>query len=130
MTREAAIDRAHRYFDDSHGYWSDLARRVSIPTESQNPESLKILYKYLDDEMRNSFEAMDYTCKVYDNPIDGMGPVLLATRIEDENFPTLLGYGHGDVVRGYEGQWANGKRHGRGTQHPRTNHLHRQPKTR
>ena len=91
MTREAAIDRAHSYFDDSHGYWSDLARRVSIPTESQKPESLKLLYQYLNDEMRNSFEAMDYTCTIYDNPMNGMGPVLLATRIEDENFPTLLG---------------------------------------
>ena len=109
MTREAAINRAQRYFDDSHGYWSDLARRVSIPTESQKPESLKILYQYLNDEMRNSFEAMDYTCKIYDNPMDGMGPVLLATRIEDESFPTLLGYGHGDVVRGYEGQWAKNR---------------------
>ena len=81
-------------------------RGAFLPTESQKPESLKILYQYLNDEMRNSFEAMDYTCKIYDNPMDGMGPVLLATRIEDETFPTLLGYGHGDVVRGYEGQWA------------------------
>ena len=32
-----------------------------------------------------------------------MGPALLAARIEDGNLPTILGYGHGDVVRGQEG---------------------------
>ncbi|SVE60045.1 uncharacterized protein METZ01_LOCUS512899, partial [marine metagenome] len=39
-------------------------------------------------------------------PIDGMGPVLLAHRHESDDLPTILGYGHGDVVRGQEGQWA------------------------
>ena len=35
MTREAAIARAEAYFD-SGAYWADLARRVAMPTESQN----------------------------------------------------------------------------------------------
>ena len=107
MTREAAINRALAYFDDEKGYWTDLARRVAIPTECQKAERQPELYQYLDTEMRPGFEAMGYECRVYDNPIEGMGPVLLANRHESDDLPTVLGYGHGDVVRGQEGQWAN-----------------------
>ncbi len=109
MGRDAAIDRALVYFDDEDGYWSDLARRVAIPTECQKPDRTPELYQYLEQEMRPAFEAMGYTCAVYDNPVDGLGPVLLATRMEDESLPTVLGYGHGDVVRGHEGRWAEGR---------------------
>ena len=35
--------------------------------------------------------------------------MLLATRIEDAGLPTILGYGHGDVIRGLEEQWTKGK---------------------
>ena len=37
MTRATAISRAEAYFD-SGAFKADLARRVAIPTESQNPE--------------------------------------------------------------------------------------------
>ena len=37
MTRDAAIARAEHYFDSGE-FSADLARRVAIPTESQNPE--------------------------------------------------------------------------------------------
>ena len=106
MTRDAVIARAHAYFDDADGYWADLARRVAIPTECQKPERLPVLYQYLEEEMRPCFEAIGYTCRVYDNPMEGMGPALLATRTEDKSLPTILGYGHGDVVRGHEGRWS------------------------
>ena len=45
MTRDAAVERALEYFDDGR-YMDDLARRVAIPTESQNPERLPDLYRY------------------------------------------------------------------------------------
>ncbi len=35
--------------------------------------------------------------------------MLLATRIEDPGLPTVLGYGHGDVIRGLDDQWTKGK---------------------
>ncbi|MDP6390373.1 MAG: M20 family metallopeptidase [Alphaproteobacteria bacterium] len=104
MSRQNAIDRALAYFDDGR-YFDDLARRVAIPTESQNPDRVPDLYRYLSDEMQPAFEVMGYTCQTYDNPLEGKGPVLLATRTEDDSPPTILGYGHGDVVRGQEGQW-------------------------
>ncbi len=59
--------------------------------------------------MAPSFARMGFTTRIYDNPLPGQGPVLLATRIEDARLPTVLGYGHGDVIRGLEDQWTKGK---------------------
>jgi acetylornithine deacetylase/succinyl-diaminopimelate desuccinylase-like protein len=107
MSRTQAIDRAAAMYDDGR-YLEDLRRRVAIPTESQNPERVPELYRYLTQEMQPAFEALGYSCRIFDNPFDGIGPVLLAQRIEAERLPTVLGYGHGDVIRGYEQQWRDG----------------------
>ena len=43
---------------------------------------------------------------VMDNPSpDGDWPLLVASRCEDEPFPTVLLYGHGDVVDGEPENW-------------------------
>ncbi|MCL4768496.1 MAG: M20 family metallopeptidase [Hyphomicrobiaceae bacterium] len=108
-SRTGAIARARRYLE-SGAFESDLARRVAHRTESQLlPASLPHLETYLSDEMQPAFARMGFTCRVYPNPIAGQGPVLLATRMEDSRLPTVLGYGHGDVIRGLEGQWTMGK---------------------
>ena len=62
MSREAAIARAAGYFD-SGGFKADLARRVAIPTESQNPERAADLARYLDAEMKPAFEALGMTMR-------------------------------------------------------------------
>jgi acetylornithine deacetylase/succinyl-diaminopimelate desuccinylase-like protein len=108
LSRAAAIEGALAYFDDEAGYFADLAKRVAVPTECQEPERLPDLYKYLGDEMSPAFEDMGFDCAIYDNPVEGLGPVLLATRTEDAALPCVLGYGHGDVIRGYEAQWRDG----------------------
>ncbi|MGQ0662348.1 MAG: M20 family metallopeptidase [Pseudomonadota bacterium] len=107
MTRAAAIERELRFFDDGH-FLDVLGRRVAVPTESQNPDRLADLRRYLVAEIAPAFEAMGHTCAIFENPIAGGGPVLLAWRIEDVQLETILGYGHGDVMRGYEGQWRKG----------------------
>ncbi len=107
MSREAVVAAAHAYFDDGK-FVDDLARRVAIPTESQKNDSQAALRGYLDDEMIPAFEAMGHECQVFNNPVEGKGPVLLATRMEDSSLPTVLGYGHGDVVRGLADQWYEG----------------------
>jgi acetylornithine deacetylase/succinyl-diaminopimelate desuccinylase-like protein len=56
-----------------------------------------------------AFQRMGFTTHIYDNPLRGQGPVLIASRIEDAVLPTVLGYGHGDVIRGLEDQWTKGK---------------------
>ncbi|MEL6374735.1 MAG: M20 family metallopeptidase [Pseudomonadota bacterium] len=107
-TRAGAIARVRAYLDDG-SFERELATRVAHRTESQLlPASLPALHAYLSEEMVPAFEAMGFTCTIFDNPIDGQGPVLLAHRHEDDTAPTVLGYGHGDVVRGQEELWTKG----------------------
>lgn len=108
-SRAGAIERVRSYIE-SGAFEADLARRVAHKTESQLlPESLPHLEAYLREEMEPAFKRMGFTCRVYPNPVPGQGPVLLATRIEEPGLPTVLGYGHGDVIRGLDEQWSKGK---------------------
>jgi acetylornithine deacetylase/succinyl-diaminopimelate desuccinylase-like protein len=107
MSRAAAIQQAERYFDEG-GFFTDLARRVAIKTESQNPARGAELSAYLEAEMRPWLERLGFQCSVLANPAVKGGPFLFAERIEDAALPTLLSYGHGDVIRGQEEQWRAG----------------------
>lgn len=106
MTRAAAIAAAQAYFDDG-GFAADLARRVAIPTESQVEERAPVLASYLHDEIAPSLARLGFTSEIFDNPVRG-GPILIAERREDGAEHTVLGYGHGDVIRGLEPQWHEG----------------------
>ena len=107
MTRDAAIERLTAGFDDG-SFLADLARRVAIRTESQIAERRPELYRYLEQEFGPRFEALGYSVQIFDNPVEGGGPFLIARRIEDPALPTVLTYGHGDVVRGLEPEWREG----------------------
>lgn len=107
MTRDGAIARVQETFE-SGAFLETLRRRVAIPTESQEPDRLPDLHRYLRDEMVPSLARSGYTSKITDNAVRGGGPFLVAERIEDPNLPTLLTYGHGDVVRGIPEQWRDG----------------------
>jgi acetylornithine deacetylase/succinyl-diaminopimelate desuccinylase-like protein len=107
MTRESAVSRATRHFDEGR-FIEDLARRVAIRTESQIPASRPNMDVYLESEMRPAFDRMGFRTEILPNPVDGVGPILLAERIEDPALPTVLMYGHGDVIRGLEEQWREG----------------------
>lgn len=107
MSRTEAVAAAQRYFDE-RGFHADLARRVAIPTESQNPERRDALRRYLDDELIPSLAALGFRCEVFPNPVADGGPFLVAQRIEDSARMTLLSYGHGDVIHGLEPQWREG----------------------
>ena len=102
--RSAAIDSVTRYFDDG-AFWEELAKRIAIRSTSQVPELRPELYRYLQDEIGPTLAAMDYDWQVYENPDPRGGPFLIARRVEDAALPTVLTYGHGDVVRGLEGEW-------------------------
>src|SRR5262245_56532647 len=106
MSRDAAIARAADYFD-SGGFKADLARRVAIPTESQNPDRKAELAHYVEAEMRPALEALGFACRVLTHP-KARGPFLVGERIEGEGLPTVLAYGHGDVMRGLEAGWKPG----------------------
>lgn len=106
MSREQAIAQAEHCFD-SGAFRALLARRLALPTESQNPERAAVLADYLESEIRPAFEALGFTCQTLTHP-KALAPFLYAERIEDPALPTVLGYGHGDVIRGLEKEWKEG----------------------
>ena len=106
MTRAQAIAQAEQCFD-SGAFRALLARRLAQPTESQNPDRAPELAAYLEADIRPAFEAMGFTCRTLTHP-KALAPFLYAERIEDPALPTVLGYGHGDVIRGLEKEWKQG----------------------
>jgi acetylornithine deacetylase/succinyl-diaminopimelate desuccinylase-like protein len=107
MSRRAALAAAEKYFD-SGGFLADLARRVAIPTESQNPARAPELRAYLESEMAESLARIGATSRIFSNPKNSGGPFLIAELTEDPKRPTVLLYGHGDVVRGQDSEWRAG----------------------
>jgi len=106
MSRAAALRRAEHTFD-SGAFRTLLERRVAMPTESQNPERAPVLAEYLQVELQPAFEAMGYRCRLLSHP-KSAAPFLFAERHEREGLPTVLGYGHGDVIRGLATEWHSG----------------------
>ena len=107
MSRAQAIQQALACFDDGR-FQQTLARRVAYRTESQDAASGPILHAYLRDEIAPHLKTLGFTSRIVDNPVPGKSPFLLAERLEPDAAFTLLTYGHGDVVRGYDAQWRDG----------------------
>ena len=107
MTRDIAIQHAAGQYDSGR-FLADLKRRVAYRTESQEADSGARLRSYLDDELTPLLTQWGFRCRVVENPVRGAGPFLIAHRHEDDALPTVLTYGHGDVVRGYDAQWNAG----------------------
>lgn len=107
MSRDAAVARAHRHFDDG-GFLADLRRRVAIPSTSQEPERAGALRSYLDDELVPFLAGLGFDCQVLPNPRGDGPPFLIAERLEDPSKLTILVYGHGDTVRGFDALWREG----------------------
>ena len=105
--RAAALARARAHFDDGQ-FARDLARRVAIRTESQDPASAPALHAYLADEMVPTLAALGFESALHPNPEPTFGPLLIATRHESDAAPTVLMYGHGDVIRGQDKSWTKG----------------------
>ena len=132
-SRNGALARVEHCFD-SGAYLEALRRLVAVPTESQMPGSQPALRQYCDETIPALMQGMGFEGVVYDNPIPRFGPVYVGTRIEDKALPTVMIYGHGDVVRGLAGKWAGGldpfavtvqgdKWYGRGTVDNKGQHL-------
>jgi acetylornithine deacetylase/succinyl-diaminopimelate desuccinylase-like protein len=122
-TRQTAIAAARAELDSGR-FRERLARWVAVKSESQNPEAGAELAAYLTGQLEPDLSALGFKTEIVTEP-GAKGPFLIADRIEDEALPTVLGYGHGDTVRGMEGQWEgdldpwaiterNGRWYGRG----------------
>jgi acetylornithine deacetylase/succinyl-diaminopimelate desuccinylase-like protein len=106
MSRQSTLERAARHFDQGD-LVAEIARLVAVPTESQAAAGAAHLVGYLTDHIRPALEQLGFVCEVLVNPA-AAGPLLLADRIEDPDLPSVLIYGHGDVVSGLECAWSDG----------------------
>ena len=106
MARTLALDRASDFLNSGR-FVNDLTRRVAIPSVSQDPACSAQLDRYLR-EIAQSVEPLGFTSTFYQNPVEGGGPLLLSHYCEDAALPTLLCYGHGDVVTGLDAHWSAG----------------------
>ena len=133
MTRSSAIDTVSAYFDEGR-FQHDLGALVAFETESQDSAKAPELARYLDEAMIPRLARLGFDCRVHPNPVAGAGPILVAARIEDESLPTILSYGHGDVIRAQTDQWRAGlhpfrlveegdRLYGRGTADNKGQHL-------
>lgn len=133
MTRATAIDQIARYFDTGQ-FAGDLGELVSYETESQTPTKAAELPRYLEDALIPRLTKLGFTCTIHPNPAQDAGPILVAERIEDETRPTILSYGHGDVIRAQTDDWRDGlhpfrlvdegdRLYGRGTADNKGQHL-------
>src|SRR5437588_11435359 len=102
MSRTEAISRVGRHFHDG-GFLTELDRRVAYRTESQNPGRADILRAYLEDELQPAFSELGFSIRVIESPT-GKSPFLLGEYRESAFAPTVLMYGHGDVVEGMQGE--------------------------
>lgn len=133
MSRQDALAHINRYFDQGQ-FEADLSALVALPTESQKPDNQAALRRYLDLMLLPRLSAAGFACEIANNPDQRGGPFLIAKRVEGPNLPTLLHYGHGDVVHGQTAQWREGlspfeltregaRLYGRGTADNKGQHL-------
>jgi acetylornithine deacetylase/succinyl-diaminopimelate desuccinylase-like protein len=103
MSRSDVIARARAQLQSGE-FLAELGRRVAYRTESQNAGRAEALRAYLEEELQPSFAKLDFESRLIESP-DGRAPYLLAEYRENPVAPTVLMYGHGDVVDGMAGEW-------------------------
>ena len=93
---------------DSGAFFETLARRVAVPTASTEATA-EVMHEYFDRRITPDLEALGYTVEVFPNPAPDGFPFLIGRRVEDPSLPTVLTYGHADVVRGQDDRWSAGR---------------------
>lgn len=106
-SRTGALDRARGSFDEGE-FAKRLAELVAVPTESFPPTRKADLERYCTDLISPFLASLGFENRVYPNPDPIHGPILIGTRMEDASLPTVLIYGHGDVVRAMPERWSSG----------------------
>lgn len=103
------IRRRAEHYVDSGGFSRELARMVGYPTESATPDGRVAVKAYLDTVLTPALTELGCTVTEHANPDPSGGPFLVGTRVESPDLPTVLCYGHADVVEGLEQQWSDGR---------------------
>ena len=131
--RDQALESVRAHFDGG-GFLDDLRTLVSVPTMSQSPDHGGDIARYLNEVIGARVAEMGFTTQILPNPSQDRCPILFAEHIEDPAIPTVLMYGHGDVVFGQDEQWWDGlspwtvterddRWYGRGTADNKAQHL-------
>ena len=107
MSRSDCLAAADAYFDSGR-FFADLQERVACRTESDTGSAPPALLAYLQDQIAPALERLGFRNEVVANPVTSGGPFLIARRVEEPGLPTVLTYGHGDVVSGQAGAWRRG----------------------
>ena len=92
---------------DSGAFFSELATLIGYPTVSDSPDGRVAIKAYLDEVLAPRLKALGCAVTTHPNPDPAGGPFLVGVRTESPDLPTLLCYGHADVV-GEAGQWSEG----------------------
>ena len=103
VSRAEAIRRAGQQLQSGE-FLAELGRRVAYPTESQNSDRSEVLRAYLEAELQPAFSELGFATRLVESA-GGKHPFLLADYRESASGPTVLLYGHGDVVDGMTGEW-------------------------
>ena len=103
------LARKAEEFVDSGAFYTELATMVAYATESSRPEGRLAIEAYLDEFLTPALTALGCEVTRYDNPDPAAGPFLIGTRVESPDLPTVLVYGHADVVEGQAGRWSEGR---------------------
>ena len=106
-SRALAISSSLAFFD-AGGFRDRLAALVAIPSTMQDPAFEADVWRYLREAIEPWVTRMGFTATIHPNPRPGFGPIMVAERIEDASYRTVLTYGHGDTVRGLDEQWDEG----------------------
>jgi acetylornithine deacetylase/succinyl-diaminopimelate desuccinylase-like protein len=105
--RDGAVARAAAHFD-SGDFLTGLKRLVAAPTQSQFPDAHGTLADYFKSTLGPDLDSLGFGYTLHDNPEPDAGPILVAKRHEGDSLPTILIYGHCDVVVGQDDRWTNG----------------------
>jgi acetylornithine deacetylase/succinyl-diaminopimelate desuccinylase-like protein len=82
---------------------------VAYRTESSRPEGSVAVSAYLNEVLAPALLGLGCSVRTYENDDPRGGPFLVGRRVESPGLPTLLCYGHADVVEGQEGRWGEGR---------------------
>ena len=107
-TRDDLIEAARDHVE-SGALRADLALAVAYPSVSSDPVGRDALGTYLDAVLRPRLEQLGCELAYYDRWAESGNAFLIGTRIEGLELPTVLLYGHADVVEGLDEQWTEGR---------------------
>ena len=107
MSRVGAVAAAVGELDSGR-FAARLGAGIAVRSTSEDPDAAAAQHEYLNVHIAPWLADMGFDIAVHANPAGADLPLLTATRIEDPDWPTVLVYGHGDVVQGQEAGWREG----------------------